>query len=63
VDDPDLVLTPETRIISTGLIDSFSVILLQTFIEREFGKKIPAEKVTSEAFDSVTQMIATIQSV
>jgi len=63
VDDPDLVLTPDTRIISTGLIDSFSVVLLQTFIEKEFGKKIPSAKVTADSFDTVTQMVSTIQAV
>lgn len=62
VDDPDLVLTPDTRILSTGLIDSFSVVLLRTYIEKEFGKKIPAAKVKSDSFDTVAQMITAIQA-
>jgi acyl carrier protein len=63
VDDPDIVITPDTKIISTGLIDSFSLVVLQVFIEKEFDKKIPAAKVTVESFDTVAQMVIAIQAV
>ena len=58
--DPEFEITPDTKLISSGLIDSFSLVSLQRFIEKEFGKMIPAPKITAESFDSVRQMIQVI---
>jgi acyl carrier protein len=58
--DPDIGITPDTKLISSGLIDSFSLISLQRYIEKEFGKMIPAPRITAEAFDSVRQMLQVI---
>lgn len=58
--DEDVDITPETRLISSGLIDSFSLVSLQSYIEKEFGKRIPAPLITAESFDTVNQMIKII---
>ncbi|MDD3144080.1 MAG: acyl carrier protein [Candidatus Cloacimonetes bacterium] len=55
--DPDMEIDTETKLISSGLIDSFSLVSLQVFIEKEFGKKIPAPRITAETFDTVRQMM------
>ncbi|MDI3504650.1 MAG: Phosphopantetheine attachment site [Candidatus Cloacimonadota bacterium] len=60
LDDPDTEITADTKLISTGMIDSFSLVSLQSFIEQEFGKKIPAPRITAESFDTVRQMINVI---
>ncbi|MDD2814046.1 MAG: acyl carrier protein [Bacteroidales bacterium] len=60
LDDPDTEITQDTKLISSGLIDSFSLVSLQSFIEQEFGKKIPAPRITAESFDTVKQMIEVI---
>lgn len=60
LDDPDNEITQDTKLISSGLIDSFSLVSLQTFIEKEFGKRIPAPRITAESFDTVRQMIEVI---
>jgi acyl carrier protein len=60
--DPTQTITADTRLISSGLIDSFSLVSLQAFIEKEFGKVIPAPKITAKSFDTVTQMIQIIQA-
>ena len=60
VDDPKIVITIDTKLISDGIIDSFSLVSLQTFIEKELGKKIPAPKITTKSFDTVRQMIEVI---
>ncbi|MDZ4181405.1 MAG: acyl carrier protein [Candidatus Cloacimonadaceae bacterium] len=54
-------ITTDTKLISSGIIDSFSLVSLQGFIEREFGKKIPAAWITVESFDSVAQMAEVIR--
>lgn len=57
ITDPDMVISLDTKLISSGLIDSFSLVSLQAFIEKEFGKKIPSPRITAETFDTVAQMI------
>jgi len=57
VTDDDVEITPDTKLISSGLIDSFSLVSLQSFIKKEFGKMIPAPKITVESFDTVRQMV------
>jgi acyl carrier protein len=58
--DDDVEITEDTKLISSGMIDSFSLVSLQTFIAKEFGKRIPAPRITAESFDTVKQMIAII---
>jgi acyl carrier protein len=60
--DPDINIDGNTKLISTGLIDSFSLVSLQRFIEKEFGKLIPAPKITAENFNTVNQMIEIINN-
>lgn len=47
----------ETRFISSGLVDSFSLMQVLVFIEDEFGIVIPDEAATAEAMDSVSQIL------
>lgn len=61
LDDPDTELDIDTKLISSGMIDSFSLVSLQRFIEQEFGKKIPAPRITAQSFDTVRQMIQIIE--
>jgi acyl carrier protein/D-alanine--poly(phosphoribitol) ligase subunit 2 len=56
----DETITPDTKLISSGLIDSFSLVSLQTFIAKEFGKKIPSPRITAQSFDTVRQMVEII---
>lgn len=60
LDDPDTEITIDTKLISGGMIDSFSLVSLQTFIEKEFGKRIPAPRITAQSFDTVRQMVEVI---
>ncbi len=59
--DPGTVITAETKLISSGLIDSFSLVSLQSFIQKEFGKKIPDRRITVQSFDTVQKMVEVIQ--
>lgn len=60
LDDPDTEIGVDTKLISSGMIDSFSLVSLQSFIEKEFGKRIPAPRITAASFDTVKQMVAII---
>lgn len=60
ISDADIEITTDTKLISSGIIDSFSLFSLQSYIEREFKKKIPPPIITAESFDTVRQMIEII---
>ena len=56
-DDSDEDIDENTPLISSGIVDSFSMVSLKTFLEKKFDIKIPDEKATTEAFDSVRNIL------
>jgi len=56
-EDAEEEVTENTPLISSGIVDSFSMVSLKTFLEKKFNIKIPDEKATPEAFDTVNNMI------
>ncbi|MGA2622817.1 MAG: acyl carrier protein [Bacteroidota bacterium] len=50
-----------TKLISSGIVDSFSMVSLKMFLEKKFQIKISDEKATPEAFDSVNNIIALLK--
>jgi acyl carrier protein/D-alanine--poly(phosphoribitol) ligase subunit 2 len=57
IEDEDQEITYDTPLISSGFVDSFSMISLLVFIENKFKIKIPPNEATSDAFDSVNKII------
>ena len=60
-EDSDQVIAEDTKLISGGIVDSFSMVSLKLFLEKKFHIKIPDEKATPEAFDSVNNIIALLK--
>jgi len=60
-DEDDLALDENTPLISSGIIDSFSMVSLKRFIEKRYGIAIPDVDASAEAFDSVTRIISIIE--
>ena len=56
-EDEDDEITYETPLISSGFVDSFSMVSLKVFLEKKFDIKIPDEEATPEAFDSVNKIV------
>lgn len=56
-EDSPLQVTEETKLITSGIVDSFSMVSLKMFLEKKFQIKIPDDKATPEAFDSVNNII------
>lgn len=48
-----LNLTEESDLLSTGLLDSLSIMRLINYVEEEFDVKIPAEEMVIENFMTV----------
>jgi len=56
-EDDDIEVTYDTPLISSGLVDSFSMVSLKTFLETNYNIQIPDAKATPEAFDSVNSIV------
>jgi acyl carrier protein len=61
MEDGDEEITYETPLISSGFVDSFSMVSLLVFLENKFKIKIPPSKATPEAFDSVNSIVALVK--
>lgn len=60
-DDSDQKVDENTKLISSGIVDSFSMVSLKVFLEKKFQIKIPDEKATPEAFDSVNSIVGLLR--
>jgi len=60
IEDEDEEITFDTPLISSGYVDSFSMVSLLVFIENKFKIKIPPSKATPEAFNSVNNIVALV---
>lgn len=54
--DPRKALEPDTTLISSGLVDSLSLIRVLVFIEDEFDVVIPDEAATAPAMDTIRKI-------
>jgi acyl carrier protein/D-alanine--poly(phosphoribitol) ligase subunit 2 len=61
MEDDDEEITYDTPLISSGYVDSFSMVSLLVFLENKFNIKIPPDKATPEAFDNVNSIVALVK--
>jgi acyl carrier protein len=52
-EDDDVEVEADTPLISSGIVDSFSMVSLKAFLEKKYGISIPDDEATPEAFDTV----------
>jgi acyl carrier protein len=58
---PKRVIQPGDALISSGLIDSFSLVDLALFVEDTFGVRIADSELNASTFDSIEQLVNLIQ--
>ena len=56
----DMDLNENTPLISSGIVDSFSMVSLKRFLEKKNGITIPDEEATPQAFDTVTSIMVLV---
>ena len=59
---PSRVISADEALISSGLIDSFSLVDLGLFVEDTFGVRIEDFELQASTFDTLNQLAALIQS-
>jgi acyl carrier protein/D-alanine--poly(phosphoribitol) ligase subunit 2 len=60
-DAEDMELNENTPLITSGIVDSFSMVSLKTFLEKKFDIRLPDDEATPEAFDSVASIMTIVQ--
>jgi acyl carrier protein len=58
---PNRVLKPEQALISSGLIDSFSLVDLALLVEDTFGVHLDDTELNVNTFDTLAQLCALIE--
>jgi acyl carrier protein len=59
-EDDDVQLDENTKLISGGIVDSFSMVSLKRFLEKKYNISIPDEEASPEAFDTVNSIIVLV---
>lgn len=59
---PNRSLAPEQKLISSGLVDSFSLVDLALFIEDTFAVHIDDTELTAQTFDTLQELAALVVS-
>ncbi len=61
LNDPNYALADDEPLISGGVLDSFSLVQLQTFIDEQFGVFIDDTELTKEYINTVDAIVALVQ--
>lgn len=61
VEDEGTEIGVDTPLISSGLVDSFSMVSMKMFLEDEYEFKMTDEEASTEAFDTVGSIMALVQ--
>ena len=59
---PNRTIQPDEALISSGLIDSFSLMDLALYVEDTFGVRIEDTELNADTFDNLQALTALIQS-
>ncbi len=59
--DDEIEVEDDTPLISSGIVDSFSMVSLKVFIEKKYDIKLPNSEATPEAFDTVNSIVELVQ--
>ncbi len=59
---PNREIAPDEALISSGMIDSFSLMDLALFVEDNFGVRIEDTELNADTFDSLEALTALISS-
>ncbi|HTR24706.1 MAG TPA: acyl carrier protein [Terriglobales bacterium] len=57
----DREIDETTPLISSGLVDSFSMVSLLRFLEKKYSIHIPDTDATPEAFDTIERIVALVE--
>ncbi len=60
--DPSWKIEPDEPLISSGLVDSFSLVELALYVEEQYGVHLADTELNAETIDTLTALKALIES-
>ena len=60
-EDDDIEVDADTALISSGIVDSFSMVSLKAFLETRYDIRIPDDEATPEVFDTVNSIVKLVE--
>jgi len=60
--DPTRKIAVDEALISSGLVDSFSLVDLALYIEETFEARIDDTELTADVFDTIEELVALISA-
>ena len=60
-EDDDIEVEYDTPLISSGIVDSFSMVSLKAFLEKKYSISLPDNEATPEAFDTVNSICMLVE--
>jgi len=61
LEDESMELKSDTPLISSGIVDSFSMVSLKMYLEDEYGIKMSDDEASTQAFDTVNNIVALVK--
>lgn len=58
---PDRIIKPDEPLLSSGLVDSFHLVDLSLFVEKNFGVRIDDAELNASSFDNLNQLTTFIK--
>lgn len=62
IKQPNKVIQPDEPLITSGLVDSFSLVDLALFVENSFNVRIDDTELTADVFDTLRQLAELVES-
>ena len=59
--EDDTVIKDDTPLFARGIIDSFSIVSLKSWLEKKTGVRIPDEMGTVENFETVNKIVDLVE--
>jgi acyl carrier protein len=60
--DPGVTLTPDTRLLSEGIVDSLGAVRLAAFVEETFGVRFDDSDVRAGEVETIADILAVVDS-
>ena len=61
VEDESMEVNVDTPLISSGIVDSFSMVSLKMYLEEEYSIKMTDDEASTQAFDSVGRIMVLVK--
>ena len=62
IKQPGRTIAPDAALLSTGLIDSFSLVDLALFVEDTYGVHLDDTELNAQTFNTLEQLVALIET-